>query len=54
MILVGPNIEDFHCLLVTSLRYATRNRPILLQIQPTPHFKTHKDIIQLINLVSQP
>ena len=37
----------------TSSRYTTKNPLILLQIQPTPHFKIHKDVIRLL-IVSRP
>ena len=37
----------------TSSRYTTKKTLILLQIQPTPHFKIHKDVIQLL-IVSRP
>ena len=37
----------------TSSRYTTKTPLILLQIQPTPHFKIHKDVIPLL-IVSQP
>ena len=36
-----------------SSRYTTKNPLILLQIQPTPHFKIHKDVIRLL-IVSRP
>ena len=36
-----------------SSRYTTKKPLILLQIQPTPHFKIHKDVIQLL-IVSRP
>ena len=58
----SPNeiFEIFHYLLSTtywvlgtSSRYTTKNPLILLQIQPTPHFKIHKDVIRLL-IVSRP
>ena len=61
--LIGlPNeiFEIFHyllrthiCVLGTSSRYTTKKPLILLQIQPTPHFKIHKDVIRLL-IVSRP
>ena len=57
-----PNeiFEIFHYLLSTtylvlgtSSRYTTKKPLILLQIQPTPHFKIHKDVIRLL-IVSRP
>ena len=39
--------------LSTSSRYTTKTALILLQIQPTPHFKIHKDVIRLL-IVSRP
>ena len=59
---VSPNeiFEIFHYLLSTQIwvlgtssRYTTKNPLILLQIQPTPHFKIHKDVIRLL-IVSRP
>ena len=37
----------------TSSRYTTKKTLILLQIQPKPHFKIHKDVIRLL-IVSRP
>ena len=57
-----PNeiFEIFHYLLSTtylvlgtSSRYTTKKTLILLQIQPKPHFKIHKDVIRLL-IVSRP
>ena len=57
-----PNeiFEIFHYLLSTtywvlgtSSRYTTKKPLILLQIQPKPHFKIHKDVIRLL-IVSRP
>ena len=52
--------EIFHYLLSTtywvlgtSSRYTTKKPLILLQIQPKPHFKIHKDVIRLL-IVSRP
>ena len=36
-----------------SSRYTTKKPLILLQIQPTPHFKIYKDVIRLL-IVSRP
>ena len=57
-----PNeiFEIFHylltthiCVVGTSSRYTTKKPLILLQIQPKPHFKIHKDVIRLL-IVSRP
>ena len=62
LLLVLPNeiFEIFHylltthiCVVGTSSRYTTKTPLILLQIQPTPHFKIHKDVIRLL-IVSRP
>ena len=37
----------------TSSRYTTKTPLILLKIQPTPHFKIHKNVIRLL-IVSWP